>query len=159
MLSRKSSAEAATTPPPPVPQATRLPQLAARRTITVTRVRLSLLSSLFTYLSYVKTNCLNHSLGAAYVNKNYLGGKLGHEQLEKITDSGREAFEKSTGYVFLSLSSQTGSKHIDANFNFTPTERMFRTNFPTKSVPNTLGSINPVSGVLPCRQYDRYNKH
>lgn len=35
--------------------------------------------------------------GAAYVNKNYLGGKVGHEQLENITDSGREAFEKSTG--------------------------------------------------------------
>ncbi|KAI0401924.1 hypothetical protein F4802DRAFT_600608 [Xylaria palmicola] len=35
--------------------------------------------------------------GAAYVNKNYLGGKLSHGQLEKATDAGREAFEKSTG--------------------------------------------------------------
>ncbi|KAI8947552.1 hypothetical protein F4801DRAFT_582285 [Xylaria longipes] len=35
--------------------------------------------------------------GAAFVNKKYFGGKLGHDQLEKITDTGREGFEKSTG--------------------------------------------------------------
>ncbi|KAI0458230.1 hypothetical protein F5B21DRAFT_500494 [Xylaria acuta] len=34
---------------------------------------------------------------AAYVNKSYLGGKVGHDQLEKITDAGREGFEKATG--------------------------------------------------------------
>ncbi|KAI0441210.1 hypothetical protein F4803DRAFT_524176 [Xylaria telfairii] len=35
--------------------------------------------------------------GASYVNKKYLGNKFSHNQLESITDAGREAFEKSTG--------------------------------------------------------------
>ncbi|KAI1734609.1 hypothetical protein F4680DRAFT_437692 [Xylaria scruposa] len=35
--------------------------------------------------------------GAAYVNKEYMGGKFSHDQLEKITDAGRGAFEKATG--------------------------------------------------------------
>ncbi|KAI0194278.1 hypothetical protein EV127DRAFT_509216 [Xylaria flabelliformis] len=35
--------------------------------------------------------------GAAYVNKSYLGGKLNHDQLEKMTDAGREGLEKATG--------------------------------------------------------------
>ncbi|KAI0202116.1 hypothetical protein F4808DRAFT_459126 [Astrocystis sublimbata] len=35
--------------------------------------------------------------GAAYVNKNYLGGKLSHDQMEKGTDGIRGQFEKATG--------------------------------------------------------------
>ncbi|KAI3318100.1 hypothetical protein HD806DRAFT_540569 [Xylariaceae sp. AK1471] len=35
--------------------------------------------------------------GAGYVNKKYFGNKLGHDQLEKITDAGRENIEKMTG--------------------------------------------------------------
>ncbi|KAI1757557.1 hypothetical protein F4782DRAFT_479063 [Xylaria castorea] len=35
--------------------------------------------------------------GAAYVNKSYLGGKFSHDQLEKMTDAGREGLEKATG--------------------------------------------------------------
>ncbi|KAI1171633.1 hypothetical protein F4777DRAFT_582750 [Nemania sp. FL0916] len=35
--------------------------------------------------------------GAEYVNKTYLSDKLSHDQLEKITDSAREGFEKATG--------------------------------------------------------------
>ncbi|KAI1821162.1 hypothetical protein F4861DRAFT_542209 [Xylaria intraflava] len=35
--------------------------------------------------------------GAEFLNKKYLGDKLSRDQLEKITDSGREALEKATG--------------------------------------------------------------
>ncbi|GAW26907.1 hypothetical protein SAMD00023353_5500490 [Rosellinia necatrix] len=35
--------------------------------------------------------------GAAYINKNFFGGKLSRDQLEKATDSGRAALEKATG--------------------------------------------------------------
>ncbi|GAW24598.1 hypothetical protein ANO14919_141890 [Xylariales sp. No.14919] len=35
--------------------------------------------------------------GAEYINKNYLGDKMSREQREKVTDAGREGFEKATG--------------------------------------------------------------
>ncbi|KAI2622046.1 hypothetical protein GGS21DRAFT_376303 [Xylaria nigripes] len=35
--------------------------------------------------------------GAAYLNKKYLNDKLSRDQLEKITDTGRETLEKATG--------------------------------------------------------------
>ncbi|KAI0869112.1 hypothetical protein GGS24DRAFT_479856 [Hypoxylon argillaceum] len=35
--------------------------------------------------------------GAEYVNKKYFGDKANHNQLEKITDSAREGFEKLSG--------------------------------------------------------------
>ncbi|KAI0532054.1 hypothetical protein GGR58DRAFT_507829 [Xylaria digitata] len=35
--------------------------------------------------------------GAEYINKNFLGDKLSREQREKVTDAGREGFEKATG--------------------------------------------------------------
>ncbi|KAI1120143.1 hypothetical protein F5Y10DRAFT_258984 [Nemania abortiva] len=35
--------------------------------------------------------------GAEYVNKKYLNDKMSRDQLEKVTDSAREGFEKMTG--------------------------------------------------------------
>ncbi|KAI0391216.1 hypothetical protein F5Y17DRAFT_441383 [Xylariaceae sp. FL0594] len=35
--------------------------------------------------------------GAAYLNQKYAGGKFTHDQLEKMTDAGRETYEKVTG--------------------------------------------------------------
>ncbi|KAI8631437.1 hypothetical protein F5Y19DRAFT_473110 [Xylariaceae sp. FL1651] len=35
--------------------------------------------------------------GASFLNKKYLNDKLSRDQLEKITDAGREGIEKMTG--------------------------------------------------------------
>ncbi|KAJ8121229.1 hypothetical protein ONZ43_g2271 [Nemania bipapillata] len=39
----------------------------------------------------------NPPTGAEFINKKYLNDKLSRDQLEKVTDSAREGFEKMTG--------------------------------------------------------------
>ncbi|KAI1331481.1 hypothetical protein F5Y16DRAFT_395361 [Xylariaceae sp. FL0255] len=51
--------------------------------------------------------------GAEFLNKKYLNDKLSRDQLEKITDGGREEIEKLTG----DWCSSSSSKHIPEKFS------------------------------------------